>query len=88
MVTPETEMLIKASVISDVLREGEAIYWLRRAQQFEDAKPRQGDFHGLATREELSAAWQRCNGLAEACRARAAVARMSSTPQSTIGAAA
>jgi hypothetical protein len=67
-------MLIRASVISDVFREAESIYWRRRADQFEDSKPRIDDYHGHATRADLSLAWRRCHELAEACRARAAIA--------------
>lgn len=71
---PETEALIRASVVVDVFRMASRDYWMRRAEEFEAAKPRVGDFHGQATREELSAAWQRCHRIAEACRQRALMA--------------
>lgn len=71
---PETEALIRASVIADVFRMATYDYWMRRAEEFEGAKPKVGDFHGAASREELSAAWQRCHSVAQACRDRAALA--------------
>ena len=74
MVSPETEELIRASVVADVWRSGEGMFWRRRAAAFEWAKPRPDDFHGQATREDLSAAWRRCHDVAEACRLRATVA--------------
>lgn len=69
--SPEIDALIRASVVVDVFKMATADYWLRRAGEFEAAKPRLGDFHGQATREELSAAWQRCHSIAQACRERA-----------------
>lgn len=57
----------------EVMLDGERRWWLKRAEDFERAKPREGDFHGNATREDLRAAWRRCDELARACRARAHV---------------
>ena len=76
MVTPETEALIRASVVVDIFNTASAKFWRRRAEEFERAKPRKGDFHGLVSREELSAAWQRCHSIAEACRQKAHAAEM------------
>lgn len=42
-------------IMQDALSEATALYWLRRADQLEAARPRPGDFHGAATREDLSA---------------------------------
>jgi hypothetical protein len=66
----------QARVAQDAIQEATAAYWLRRAETFEWAKPRLDDFHGQATKAELSAAWKRCHASAEACRNRARVARM------------
>lgn len=63
--------LIRCAAAADAFRQGEAMFWLRRAQDFEAAKPRTTDKHGQATREELSARWRRCHEAAEACRNRA-----------------
>lgn len=63
-------------VLRDAYNEGTALYWERRAQQFEWAKPRLDDFHGQATKADLSAAWRRCDETARACRDRARVARL------------
>lgn len=51
--------------------DGSRQYWERRARQFEAARPRPGDFHGRATREDLQAQWDRLTATAEACRRRA-----------------
>lgn len=60
-------------VVSDALAEATASYWERRAKTFEDAAPRPGDYPGLATPADLSAARERCLGAAAACRARASL---------------
>lgn len=59
-------------IIQDALADGTALYWLRRADTFEDARPRPGEFHGQATTAELNEADARCAAMARACRARAA----------------
>jgi len=60
-----------ADVCLDAFHNAEAAYWRRRADTFEWAKPRLDDFHGQATRQELSEAWRRCDESARACRAKA-----------------
>lgn len=75
--TPETEALVKAAIVADIFREAESDYWLRRAKQFEWAKPTAAEMLG-ATPERLAQArenWRRCHETAESCRARAAVAQ-------------
>lgn len=62
-------------VIADALNEASARYWTRRAEVLEDAAPRPGEFHGKATREELSSAWRRCHADAERCRRHAELLR-------------
>lgn len=61
-------------VLQDALNEATRSYWLRRAETFEDAKPRLGEFHGAAIPAELSRQWNRAHQTAEACRNRAAMA--------------
>lgn len=51
-----------------------ALYWRRRAAVFEEARPRPDDFHGRATRSELSARWRRLDAIARACHQRADIA--------------
>lgn len=71
VVTPETFELLAASLLADVFRQVEFEQWLARAEEFERCKPRPDQWHGNATREELSARWQRCDEIARACRNRA-----------------
>ncbi|WP_323793812.1 hypothetical protein [Nocardioides sp.] len=61
-------------VIQEALNSATQIYFLRRAEEFEWAKPRLDDYHGQASNSELSRQWQRAQEAAQACRNRAAVA--------------
>jgi hypothetical protein len=76
VVSPETEHLVRVAIAADVYNIGTAIYWRRRAETFEWAKPRLGENRGDLSDTELSAAWQRCHATAEACRNRARLAEM------------
>lgn len=58
----------------DVLVHANRQWWLRRAEEFEAARPRPDEFHGNASREELRARWIDLTEIAQACRARAGVA--------------
>jgi hypothetical protein len=64
-------------VVAEAIRDAESWQWLRRAAEWETAAPKPTDYHGGATREELSAAWRRCMETAAACRARAEVSLLS-----------
>jgi hypothetical protein len=75
-VTALADELIRTTIAVDVLNMGTAIYWRRRAEMFESAKPRPGERRGNLTNAELSAAWRRCHASAEACRSRAKLAEM------------
>lgn len=66
-------MHFQARVLQDALAEASGAYWSRRAEAFEDAKPRPDEFHGRQTREELRARWSCMDATARACRARAQV---------------
>lgn len=64
---------LAARVLTDALAEGTDAYWQRRAEAFEKAAPRPGDFNGRATPAELAARAERCRATAAACRARASL---------------
>lgn len=64
------------SVLADAYNIGRRLWWLRRARDFENAKPLPGEFHGNATREQLSARWRWCDDVARACRAKAELVGM------------
>lgn len=51
---------------------GRKEYFLRRAQAFEDARPREGDFVGKSTPDDLRRADERCARIANYFRQRAA----------------
>jgi hypothetical protein len=62
-------------LVTDCLNEATRSYWLRRARDFEDARPTwDDDYHGAAARDELREQWYRLTAIAQACRARAEVA--------------
>lgn len=63
----------RARVLQDALNEATASYWIGRAEAFEAARPRPGDFTGNATRDDLREQWNRLTETANACRARARV---------------
>lgn len=62
-------------VVLDCLLQALPETWDRRAQVLDAAAPRPDEFHGRATRDELSAAWQRCHHDAALCRRHAALLR-------------
>lgn len=71
-------------LMQDALLDGDAHYWQRRAQQFEDARRKPGDYqppHLQVTEEERA---QRDRDLAEtaiACRAKAAFVELYGDPE-------
>lgn len=70
----------RARVLQDALAQATAAYWRRRAEVWEAARPRPGDFTGAATTEELAEANMRCAATALACRQRAAVSLLWDDP--------
>jgi hypothetical protein len=64
--------------LADALQEATAFYWQRRAETFEWAMPRPGDFTGRATPADLEARRQRLAAVAQACRERAQVSTLRS----------
>jgi hypothetical protein len=62
-----------ARVMREGIRDAEAAQWLRRAETLEAARPKAGDWHGRATREELRERYDRLTEEAQACRNRARV---------------
>lgn len=66
----------RARILQDALTEATAHYWIRRAEAFEAAAPRPGDYHGLAEYDDLLdrwERWERCKQTAENCRRHAAL---------------
>lgn len=62
---------ITLRMLQDTLAVATSGYWERRADVLEDARPRFGDFHGAASRESLSARYDRLSLQAEQCRVHA-----------------
>lgn len=54
-------------VLQDALAEATKAYWLRRAQDFEAAKPVEPP-EGFRDPEQARKQWKRCHAAAEACR--------------------
>jgi hypothetical protein len=65
----------QARVLQDALTQAMADYWLSRAEVWEAARPKAGDYQGSATPEQLRAADARCVMVAENCRRHAALLR-------------
>jgi hypothetical protein len=58
----------RARLLQDALTEALAATWLRRAELFEWAAPRPGDYVGGATPQQLAEAATRCGATARVCR--------------------
>lgn len=63
-------------VISDAVADASRTFWLKRAEDFERAKPTAEDFNGKASIEELRQRWRWCHNTAQACRNKAAFIAM------------
>lgn len=63
-------------VLQDALNDGRRQWWLKRAEDFERAKPTLDDFNGEATVQQLRARWRWCHETAQACRSKAALVAM------------
>lgn len=61
-------------VLQDALAEATAAYWLRRAEDFERAKPVEPP-EGFTDVEAAREQWRRCHETAQACRHAAELAR-------------
>ena len=62
-------------LLRDAMNEATAGYWLRRAEDFERARPRPGDYAGQATEVDIARRDARLREAAQACRAKAAAVR-------------
>ena len=66
-------------VVQDAITEASAGYWRSRADRFEAAMQRPGDYTGQATEADLLAQRDRLEQTATACRARAEVSLLGGT---------
>ncbi|WP_405070423.1 hypothetical protein OG558_12770 [Kribbella sp. NBC_01510] len=55
-------------VIQDAAAEATATYWVHRAAQLDQARPRPGDYTGQATEQQLAERERLLAAQAEACR--------------------
>lgn len=60
-------------MLQDALDSATAEFWVKRATDFESARPKPGEFHGRATPAELNERDRRCREQAQACRDHAQV---------------
>ena len=60
-------------LVQDALNEATAVCWTRRAEEFERAVHRPGDFPGLCSVKQIEEANARCAAKALACRRRASL---------------
>lgn len=67
-------------MLEDAIAEAMPWHWLRRAQDLDNARPRLGDYHGQATREDRAERYARLTEQAEACRLHARFLREYPTP--------
>lgn len=62
-------------MLEDAITEAMPWHWIRRAEDLDHARPRPGDWHGQATREDLAERYARLTEQAEACREHAELLR-------------
>lgn len=67
-------------MLEDAITEAMPWHWIRRAEDLENARPRVGDFHGQATREDLAERYARLAEQADACRLHSTFLRQYPTP--------
>lgn len=70
-------------LLQDALLDGDVHYWRRRAQQFEDARRKPGEYLGRTTPEERDLRDRALVETAEACRAKAAFVELYGDPELT-----
>lgn len=75
MIAEEVAEQIRFRGLVDSFQQCTAAWWERRAQVFEDAMPRPGDFAGRATEAELAVRSARCAEAARLCREHAQLLR-------------
>lgn len=63
----------RARVLQDALTEAMRSYWLRRADAFEAAMHKPGDFPGLCSVDQIAATNERLAAKATACRNHASI---------------
>lgn len=62
---------MRRRAVQESISNALAATWRRRADMFEQARPRSADYPGHATAEQLAEADRRCAGVALACRSHA-----------------
>ena len=68
-------------LLQDALLDGDVHYWQRRAEDFEWARPRPGEWTGQSTEAERAERDQRLAETAQACRAKAEFVRRYGDPE-------
>ncbi|WP_028701977.1 hypothetical protein [Acidipropionibacterium jensenii] len=68
-------------LLQDALTDGDVHYWQRRAQQFEDARRKPGEYVGKTTQAEREARDRDLAETALACRAKAQFVRLYGDPE-------
>lgn len=68
---PEYVEHFRQRVLQDAFLSASADYWRRRAETFEAAMPREDDYTGQATPDEIQRRRDRLNETAFACRVKA-----------------
>ena len=63
---------MRRRAVQEAISNAMAATWRRRADMFDQARPRPGDYRGQATAEQIAEADRRCAEVALACRSHAA----------------
>lgn len=74
----------RARILQDALNEATSSYWIRRAEQFEGARPRLGEYYGTQSVDQLRTKWLELTEIATACRNAATLARWQTEPTAEV----
>lgn len=69
----DLDEMVRRRAVQEAVTDALAHTWTRRAEVFEWAAPKPGDFTGRATAAELAERQARCEATALACRQKAAL---------------
>lgn len=64
-------------MLREAFNDARRDWWLKRAEDFEAAKPVPGEYQGRASRAEQRTRWEWCHQTAQACRNKAALVPLS-----------
>jgi hypothetical protein len=79
----DIQLRLLHNALTEAAAEATPEHWQRRADTFENARPRPGDYNGRATAQDLAERDARCAATAQACGNKAAFLLMDTPSETT-----